>query len=149
MDLLQSEKENPEKLKNLTEEEIQQLAAERSAAKTYFGKMKRLIDNLINIGYDVAFNTPVFKPTTETTTEARFFEGLNGKNGRLAAKWVHDNLSKETSQLLREIIRRYEIARDEVSQKDFIKMMQDAVEGIREGRQDRDPTVMQIGRAHV
>ena len=119
-----------------------QTTPEGIAAKTYFGKMKRLIDNLVNIGYDIAFDTPMFKPTTETTTEARFFEGLNGKNARLAAKWVHDNLSKETSQTLREIIRRYEIARDEVSQKDFIKHIQDAFEGIREGRLDRDPTIL-------
>jgi len=124
-DLLQNEQKTPE----------------AKAAKIYFGKMKRLVDNLVNIGFDIGFNTPVFKPTTETTLEARFFEGLNGKNGNLAALWVRKNLSKETNQVLDMIFKAYKRASLETSQKDFIKRMQEAIEGIRESRLDRDSTI--------
>ena len=120
----------------------EQKTDEARAAKIYFGKMKRLVDNLVNIGYDLAFDTPVFKPTTETTAEARFFEGLNGKNAALASRWVYTNLSKETQTLFNEILRKYKAAASETSQKDFIKRMQEAIEGIRESRLDRDPTVL-------
>jgi len=120
----------------------EQKTDEGRAAKIYFGKMKRLVDNLINIGYDLAFDTPVFKPSTETTNEARFFEGLNGKNAALASRWVYTNLSKETQILFNEILSKYKRAASETSQKDFIKRMQEAIEGIRESRLDRDPTIL-------
>jgi len=120
----------------------EQKTDEGRAAKIYFGKMKRLVDNLINIGYDLAFDTPVFKPSTETTNEARFFEGLNGKNAALASRWVYTNLSKETQTLFNEILSKYKRAASETSQKDFIKRMQEAIEGIRESRLDRDPTIL-------
>lgn len=115
---------------------------EAEAAKIYFGKMNRIIDNMINIGYDLAFDTPVFKPTTETTIEARFFEGLNGKNAKLASTWVHRNLSKETQKIFDDILAGYKRAASEASQRGFISLMQDAFEGIRENRPDRDPTVL-------
>ena len=120
----------------------EQKTDEGRAAKIYFGKMKRLVDNLINIGYDLAFDTPVFKPTTETTIEARFFEGLNGNNAKLASKWVYQNLSKESQTLFNEILSKYKRAASETSQKDFVKRMQEAIEGIRESRLDRDPTII-------
>lgn len=120
----------------------EQKTDEGRAAKIYFGKMKRLVDNLINIGYDLAFDTPVFKPSTETTNEARFFEGLNGKNAKLASAWVYQNLSKESQILFNEILSKYKRAASETSQKDFIKRMQEAIEGIRESRLDRDPTIL-------
>ena len=63
-DLLQNQKEDPSQLKNLSQSEIKDFYEQRNAAKIYFGKMRRIVDNLVNIGFDLAYKTPVFKPTT-------------------------------------------------------------------------------------
>jgi hypothetical protein len=140
-ELLQNAKEDPSQLKNLTASEIKDFYAQRDAARIYFGKMKRIVDNLINIGYDLAYKTPVFKPTTETTVEARFFEGLNAKNASLATAWVRKNLSKETNLILDNIFRIYKRAASEHSKKNFINSLQDAFSGKKEPRLDRDSTI--------
>ena len=140
-ELLQNAKEDPSQLKNLTASEIKDLYDQRDAARIYFGKMKRIVDNLINIGYDLAYKTPVFKPTTETTVEARFFEGLNAKNANLAALWVRRNLSKEANLVLDNIFRVYKRAASEHAKKNFINNLQDAFSGKKEPRLDRDSTV--------
>jgi hypothetical protein len=140
-DLLQNQKEDPSQLKNLSQSEIKDFYEQRNAAKIYFGKMRRIVDNLVNIGFDLAYKTPVFKPTTETTEEARFFEGLNGKNAALATAWVRKNLSKETNIILDDIFRIYRRASSEQSQKNFINNLQDAFSGKKEPRLDRDSTI--------
>jgi hypothetical protein len=140
-DLLQNQKEDPSQLKNLSQSETKDFYEQRNAAKIYFGKMRRIVDNLVNIGFDLAYKTPVFKPTTETTEEARFFEGLNGKNAALATAWVRKNLSKETNIILDDIFRIYRRASSEQAQKNFINNLQDAFSGKKEPRLDRDSTI--------
>jgi hypothetical protein len=89
-----------------------------SAAKNYFSKMARQVDNLINISFDIAYNTPKFKTATainkegvevrtETYLEGQFFSGMSGPNARLAFKWVSENLSTNAKEKLDEYIEYY------------------------------------------
>jgi hypothetical protein len=89
-----------------------------SAAKNYFSKMARQVDNLINISFDIAYNTPQFRTAvatnkageevrTETDLEGQFFSGMSGPNARLAFKWVSENLSTNAKEKLDEYIEYY------------------------------------------
>jgi len=110
-----------------------------NAAKIYFSKMPRTVDNLINISFDLAFNTPAFRQSTEdplSDAEAAFFQGMGGKNARFAAEWVYQNLSPETQQKLRDFIRGFEIARDNFNDKELMRLIRDGISGTREEYND-------------
>ena len=78
-----------------------------SAAQNYFSKMARQIDNIINIAFDYAYNTPRFKAGLETSLESKFFSGMNGPQARLAYKWVKENLSTNAQEVLDEQIENF------------------------------------------
>jgi hypothetical protein len=106
-----------------------------AAARIYFGKMPRIVDNLVNIAFDVAFNTPAYRMSPidpDSTAEARFFRGMGGKNARLAADWVEKNLSKGTDRRFREFVRGFERARDSVSDAELMKLIMAGVTGTKE-----------------
>ena len=106
-----------------------------AAARIYFGKMPRIVDNLVNIAFDLAFNTPAYRMSPidpDSTAEARFFRGMGGKNARLAADWVEKNLSKDTDKRFREFVRGFERARDSVSDAELIKLIMAGVTGTKE-----------------
>jgi hypothetical protein len=106
-----------------------------AAARIYFGKMPRLVDNLVNIAFDLAFNTPAYRISPidpDSTAEARFFRGMGGKNARLSADWVEKNLSKDTDKKFREFVRGFERARDSVSDTELMKLILAGVTGTKE-----------------
>jgi hypothetical protein len=106
-----------------------------AAARIYFGKMPRMVDNLVNIAFDIAFNTPAYRMSPidpDSTAEARFFRGMGGKNARLAADWVEKNLSKDTDKKFREFVRGFERARDSVSDAELMKLIMAGVTGTKE-----------------
>jgi hypothetical protein len=78
-----------------------------AAAKLYFGKIPRVIDNLRNIAFDVVYDPVRFRRESESKEEADFFQGMNGEQGRLALSWVRANLSNETSARLDRLIDEY------------------------------------------
>jgi hypothetical protein len=108
------------------------LNASTTAAKVYFSKMPRTVDNLLNIAYDLAFNTKQFRTEGESTSEAQFFNGMNGKNARLAADWVEKNLSKETDKKFRDFVRGFERARDAYDDKQLMALIMNGLTGTRE-----------------
>jgi hypothetical protein len=83
-----------------------------SAARTYFTKMARSVDNLINIAFDYAYNTPKFKAGLETDMESQFFSGMNGVQSRLAYKWVSENLSEDSKEVLDEYVENFNTEKD-------------------------------------
>lgn len=106
-----------------------------NAAKIYFSKMPRTVDNLINIAFDLAFDTPTFRLTPDDTMSAEevaFFRGMGGKNARFAAEWVYKNLSQESQQALRQFIRGFEVARDNTNDKQLMELIRDGVTGFKE-----------------
>ena len=94
-----------EKVKALVAEQ-KPATPEARAAKTYFSKMPRLIDGLINIAWGNEFETPHMLPQTTqadpygTTVEANFFQGMTRDNAALALTWVNNNLSNDTRKTL-------------------------------------------------
>lgn len=106
------------------------------AAKTYFSKMPRLVDNLINMAYDLAFNTPQFRSEGESKQEAKFFQGMNGANARLATDWVRANLGKEANSKLSRFISGFEQARDAFTDKKLMALIMSGLSGTRENYQD-------------
>ena len=99
------------------------------AAKTYFGKMPRLVDNLINVAFDIAFNPPRFRVEGESNREAKFFQGMNGASARLAADWIHKNLSPDTDKQFRDFIRGFERARDTTNDTQLMQLIMSGVSG--------------------
>jgi|LakMenEpi03Aug12_release.lakeMendotaPanAssembly.Ray.scaffolds.fasta_scaffold05264_21 hypothetical protein len=106
------------------------------AAKVYFSKMPRIVDNMLNIAYDLAFNTKQFRTEGESTSEAQFFNGMNGKNARLAANWVEKNLSKETDKKFRDFVRGFERARDAYSDKQLMALIMNGLTGTKDKAMD-------------
>jgi len=74
------------------------------AAKIYFSKMKRGVDNLLNMAFDSVYDTEQFRRENESEAEAKFFTGMNGKNANKAIEWVRGNLSPETNKALDKFI---------------------------------------------
>jgi hypothetical protein len=106
-----------------------------NAAKIYFSKMSRTIDNIINIAFDLAFDTPAFRQSPDdplAADEVAFFRGMSGKNARFAHTWVLQNLSPEAQQKMREFIRGFEIARDNYSNEELMALIRSGVSGIKE-----------------
>jgi hypothetical protein len=112
------------------------LNASTAAAKVYFSKMPRTVDNLLNIAYDLAFNTKQFRTEGESSSEAQFFNGMNGKNARLAADWVEKNLSKETDKQFRDFVRGFERARDAYSDKQLMALIMNGLTGTKDKAMD-------------
>jgi hypothetical protein len=106
------------------------------AARVYFSKMPRIVDNMLNIAYDLAFNTKQFRTEGESTSEAQFFNGMNGKNARLAADWVEKNLSKETDKKFRDFVRGFERARDAYSDKQLMALIMNGLTGTKDKAMD-------------
>ena len=104
-----STKEDANKVQALLRGNPKTMKAADRAVYNYFLKMPRQVDNLINIAFDYVYNTPQFRRTTETLEEAKFFEGMNGKNAKVAYEWVKENLSPEANRALDKFIRAYEI----------------------------------------
>lgn len=113
------------------------LNASTTAAKVYFSKMPRIVDNLLNIAYDLAFDTKRFRTEGESTSEAQFFNGMNGKNARLAADWVEKNLSKETDKKFRDFVRGFERARDAYSDKELMALIMNGLSGTKDEAMDK------------
>ena len=106
-----------------------------NAAKIYFSKMSRTIDNIINIAFDMAFDTPAFRQSPDdplAADEVAFFRGMSGKNARFAHTWVLQNLSPEAQQKMRDFIRGFEIARDNYSNEELMDLIRSGVSGIKE-----------------
>jgi hypothetical protein len=107
-----------------------------NAAKTYFSKMPRLVDNLVNMAYDLAFDTPQFRTEGESKLEAKFFQGMNGANARLSVDWVRNNLSSDTNKRLSRFISGFEQARDAYDDKKLMSLIMGGLSGTRENYQD-------------
>jgi len=106
-----------------------------NAAKIYFSKMPRTVDNLINIAFDMAFDTPAFRQSPDdplAADEVAFFRGMGGKNARFAHTWVLQNLSPEAQQKMRDFIRGFEIARDNYSNEQLMDLIRSGISGVRE-----------------
>lgn len=106
-----------------------------NAAKIYFSKMPRTIDNIINIAFDMAFDTPAFRQSPDdplAADEVAFFRGMGGKNARFAHTWVLQNLSPEAQQKMRDFIRGFEIARDNYSNEQLMDLIRSGITGVRE-----------------
>jgi hypothetical protein len=112
------------------------LNASTTAAKIYFSKMPRTVDNLLNIAYDLAFDTKRFRTEGESTSEAQFFNGMSGKNARLAADWVEKNLSKETDRKFRDFVRGFERARDAYDDKQLMALIMNGLTGTKDKAMD-------------
>lgn len=112
------------------------LNANTTAAKVYFSKMPRIVDNLLNIAYDLAFDTKRFRTEGESSSEAQFFNGMSGKNARLAADWVEKNLSKETDKKFRDFVRGFERARDAYSDKELMALIMNGLTGTKDKAMD-------------
>ena len=98
------------------------------AARIYFTKVKRLVDALLMIAYDIAYNVPRARSVANTHPfEAKFFAGMNAENATLAAEWVRNNLSDEVKRKLTEqIFSAKRAAR--VADKLFNKYMKEALD---------------------
>lgn len=105
---------------------------EAKAAQVYFGKMPRIVDNLINIAYDIVFDPPRFRSEGESTAEVKFFQGMNGKSARLAADWVHKNLTNNTDKQFRDFIRGFEVSRDTTNDKQLMQLIMSGLVGTKE-----------------
>ena len=92
------------------------------AAKIYFSKMKRGVDNLLNMAFDSVYNTEQFRRENESEAEAKFFTGMNGKNANKAIEWVRGNLSPEANKALDKFIAGYKTQRD-VADDDYMKAL--------------------------
>lgn len=82
------------------------------AAKIYFSKMKRGVDNLLNMAFDAVYDTAQFRRENESEAEAKFFSGMNGKNAKAAIEWVRGNLSPEANKALDKFMDGYKLQRD-------------------------------------
>jgi hypothetical protein len=112
------------------------------AAKIYFSKMKRGVDNLLNMAFDAVYDTDQFRRANESEAEAKFFTGMNGKNAKAAIKWVRDNLSPESNKALDKFMDGYKLQRD-VADEDFINTL------IKDVSIDHDETIRQYKDAEA
>ena len=83
------------------------------AAKTYFSKMSRLVDNLHNMAFDFAFGMPQFRVQDKgvSAAEAKFFSGTGAKSAEQAIAWVRANLSPEVNAKLDALIEDYKASK--------------------------------------
>ena len=105
------------------------------AAQIYMSKMPRMVDNLVNIAFDKAFDTPQYRLSPDDTTaadEIAFFRGMSGKNADLAAAWVYKNLSPEANEALRRFVRGFEVARDATTDTQLMQLIMSGLVGTKE-----------------
>jgi hypothetical protein len=115
----------------------------------YFSKMKRLVDNLRNIAFDIAFPFGDRRAETkegqigeiievlgrykrsvgETTPEANFFSGMGHDAAKKAAEWVYGNLSLPAQVKLQKMIAEYTAQNTAVGQAHFIQTILDRGRG--------------------
>ena len=112
------------------------------AARIYFSKMKRGVDNLLNMAFDAVYDTDQFRRENESEAEAKFFSGMNGKNAKAAIEWVRDNLSPESNKALDKFMDGYKLQRD-VADEDFINTL------IKDVSIDHDETIRQYKDAEA
>jgi hypothetical protein len=117
-------------------------APNASAARTYFSKMARKVDNLINIAFDFAYDTPKFKAGLETDMESQFFSGMNGAQSRLAYKWVKENLSADSQEALDNYVETFNAEKD-MTTEEFIKNL------FLQPSLGQDETILEYERAQV
>jgi len=111
----------------------------------YFSKMQRLVDNLRNIAFDIAFPFGDRRAETkegqigevlevigrykrsvgETTPEANFFSGMGHDAAKKAAEWVYGNLSLPAQVKLQKMIAEYTEQNTAVGQAHFIQTILD------------------------
>ncbi len=89
--------EDRTKVIELIEAEPTKLNPIAQAARIYFEKMPRTVDNLLNIAFDVVYDTPRFRAAGESSFEAAFFRGMSGENAKKAKEWVSKNLSNTSN----------------------------------------------------
>ena len=115
----------------------------------YFSKMQRLVDNLRNIAFDIAFPFGDRRAETkegqigevievigrykrsvgETTPEANFFSGMGHDAAKKAAEWVYGNLSLPAQVKLQKMIAEYTEQNTAVGQAHFIQTILDRGRG--------------------
>jgi len=78
------------------------------AARIYMGKMSRVVDNIINVAFDVVYDPPLFRREGEGAIETAFFRGTSGANARLAFDWVNKNLSNDAKLLMQKYVLKFE-----------------------------------------
>ena len=97
-------KEDVQAITSLLNAAPMELKPAAKAARIYFEKMRRVVDNLLNIAFDLVYDPPLFRRTTESEAEAAFFRGMSGENARKARDWVNDNLSNEAKGALVKLV---------------------------------------------
>jgi hypothetical protein len=82
---------------------------ETKAATTYFSKVPRTIDALLNIAFDIVHKTRRYRQAPEESkAEKNFFTGMDYKAALLAEKWVRANLDADSIKALDGMIARYQ-----------------------------------------
>ena len=99
------------------------------AAATYFKKMPRIVDGLLNMAFDHVYQPARFRAEGESREEARFFQGLNGNTASLAVKWVRENLSPETNAILDNEINKFSRAKTILNDEAFIESLSKVMTG--------------------
>jgi hypothetical protein len=122
----------------------------------YFSKMQRLVDNLRNIAFDIAFPFGDRRAETkegqigeiievlgrykrsvgETTPEANFFSGMGHDAAKKAAEWVYGNLSLPAQVKLQKMIAEYTAQNTAVGQAHFIQTILDRGRGRADNAKD-------------
>lgn len=96
------------KVQELLEAPPTKLTKVAQAARIYMGKMSRVVDNIINVAFDVVYDPPLFRREGEGAIETAFFRGTSGANARLAFEWINKNLSNEAKLTLQKYIYKFE-----------------------------------------
>lgn len=96
------------KIEELLETPPTKLSKVAQAARIYMGKMSRVVDNVINVAFDVVYDPPLFRREGEGAIETAFFRGTSGANARMAFEWINGNLSNEAKLLLQKYMMKFE-----------------------------------------
>ena len=110
---------------------ISTLLAEGAAARdklgnaviTYLSRYPRFIDGLYAAVYDVAYQSPQFRRTKETTAqEAALFAGTGRKVGQRVLDWAKANLSPEINKWIDETLAREIREMQRIENTDYVEM---------------------------
>ena len=101
-----------------------------TAARIYFNKMKRLVDGLYMMAWDIANNTPRARSVEDThPIESEFLKGMNEENAKLAVQWVRNNLSDTVRRKLADQM--LSTRRAAATSDKFVKLLSDALDAER------------------
>jgi hypothetical protein len=101
-----------------------------TAARIYFNKMKRLVDGLYMMAWDIANNTPRARSVEDThPIESEFLKGMNAENAKLAVQWVRNNLSDTVRRKLADQM--LSTRRAAATSDKFVKLLSDALDAER------------------